>query len=162
MSMLDSDSLARIAAESKQAFTKKSMLGFAKSPLTLGIAGAGLGGYIGSQVDPNHPVKDAAVGVAAGAGVGVVAAGAIKGMSMWKNIGPVGRTAATIGLSLAIGVGAKALHPDESYERNDVLTNDDTIVSAGSYSVQNPGVSARQRSMNASGDVVLGLHNKRR
>jgi hypothetical protein len=142
----------------KEMFSKESLKAFGSNAKVLGAAGAGLGAYIGAKVDSDHPAKGAVLGTAAGAGAGIGISTAIKGAKMWGKIGPFGRAGSIIGLSVAVGLGTKALSPASSPAQDDVATND----GMGGYNIQSSGVSSRMRSMNAHGDVVLGLHNKRR
>lgn len=123
-----------------------------------GSLGAVIGGAIGSQMGD----KDAS-STAVGAGVGAVTGAAIKhaasAASLWKNIGPVGRVGAIIGATAAVAVGSKAILGQGEHQSEDIAKSD----GMGSYTAQsNPTtVKSRLNTINATGDIVFGLNNKR-
>jgi hypothetical protein len=146
------------AFNSAEPITKASLKAFATKPLVMGGGLAAVGGLIGSQVDPDHPGQGAAIGAAGGGVTGVALSYGMKGKSLWKKIGPIGRGGAILGLALGVGAIART-YREPQYERSDKEVTD----GYGDYfSVSDSGVKERLNTMNASGDVVLGLNRRRR
>lgn len=124
---------------------------FARSPFFMTAAGAGVGAIIGAHYD--RPGAGAAIG--AGVGLGTVAA--LKSTRVLKT--PAGRIGTILTLSAALLYGGEAMKASSAetvtFGRPDGM---------GGYTYSStPEGNVRQRinAMNASGDVVLGLHNLR-
>jgi hypothetical protein len=113
------------------------------------IAGGAIGAYEG------HPVRGALIG--AGAGLGLrVGTGIAR---QWSQSGFLGKTALTAGgVGLAYGITSALQGPDLS--QSVALAPD--VAGLPEYGPPGSGVRARMDAMQASGDIVLGLHNRRR
>jgi len=129
------------------------------STLAFAGVGAGVGAAIGAATSKGDRVNGAAKGAAIGAGVGVLAKAATAAAFKYSHISPVGRTVGGLaGLALTTaalygGVRAATRAPESStYGETDA---------AGQTQYSDTSVADRARMMNASGDMVFGLHNMR-
>ncbi|CAK9249594.1 unnamed protein product [Sphagnum jensenii] len=143
---------------STEPITVAGLKSFAKKPLVMAGGLAAVGGIVGSQIDKEHPVEGAAVGVAGGAVAGAAIHYGLKGKNLWKKIGPLGRGAAIGALALTVA-GVAHTNREPSYESSDMAVPDGY---GDSYNMSASGVKNRLTTMNAQGDVVLGLNRKRR
>jgi hypothetical protein len=120
---------------------------------------AGVGAIIGGAVSKGDRTQGAAKGAAIGAGVGVVAKGVAAAALKYSSLSAGGKKAGGLaGLVLASaaiygGVRAATRAPESStYGETDA---------AGQTQYSDTSVADRARMMNASGDMVFGLHNMR-
>lgn len=118
-----------------------------RKALMLGT-GAAVGAVLGSYLNKNDPEAGARTGAVVGGGVGLATAIGLRSSRAWKGIGHLGRFGAVGLLSGAAFAGASYV----SRPRYDVM---DHAVREDS------GLRSRMNSMNANGDLVLGLHNSR-
>jgi hypothetical protein len=126
-------------------------------PMAMSL-GAVIGGTIGSQVG-DDPVQGAAIGAVAGAASGFAVRAGRNIKTHWgKMPGPV---KAMMIATAVVGAGAatRAYTHEDSYTVNDTAVDD----GMGGYEARSGprGPGDRAAAMNASGDVVLGLHRKR-
>jgi hypothetical protein len=145
--------ISNAVSNTKSIEFNKSLL--TKTPIMAG-AGALIGGVIGSQVDKDNPAVGTAVGAGAGAGVGVLSKSALAGTKLWEKLGPIGRGASIIGASLGVAAVATSMK-DKNYKSMDTAESD----GMGSYNLAPSGVKNRLNTMNANGNIVFGLNNKR-
>jgi hypothetical protein len=129
------------------------------STLAFAGVGAGVGAIIGGAVSKGDRTQGAAKGAAIGAGVGVVAKGVAAAALKYSSLSAGGKKAGGLaGLVLASaaiygGVRAATRAPEPStYGETDA---------AGQTQYSDTSVADRARMMNASGDMVFGLHNMR-
>jgi len=111
-------------------------------------AGAGIGALIGSSLSPDNPGRGAVIGGAVGAGAGLAASTAIRASRVWNKFGFLGKAGA-IGALTAGAFGATTILGRSKYGQVDQANPEDY------------GMQARMNAMSASGDIVLGLHNRR-
>ena len=117
------------------------------------MAGTAIGGYVGAQT--GHPFK----GMLYGAGVGLGAKGTAEFFSLYSKAGKLGQAGLIAGgVAGVFGIASVAQPPDLS--QSVVVTPD--IAGLPEYGPPGSGLQERLRSMNATGDIVLGLHGRRR
>ena len=123
---------------------------FGRGAVSIG-AGALVGGLI-TAYSEDDPGKGMKYGAAAGAAAFL----AYKGKRVWDVAGkiPGGKSALIIAGAAAIAVGGRAMTPDAEPEMEGVAER-----SYGDYETHT--VRERMDMMNASGDIVFGLHNRR-
>lgn len=113
------------------------------------LAGGVIGGSIGGKT-----------GAAIGAGVGLTASIAMRGMSRYKALGKMGpklALPALAALAVAGFVGTKAMQTADPDARGVGIRNDQM----GYDTEDESGLRRRMNLMQASGDLVMGLYNKR-
>ena len=135
-----------------QILKAKGLTGMLTHPLTVLGAGAVVGGLAGSKLSDN-PVKGAAEGAAIGGVAAVAARGATR---LWKGASGPGKAALLVAAAIGSGTATRAFTHEDAYAAEDHAVSDGT----GDYDAE-PGVRQRMNSLNASGDVVLGLHARR-
>lgn len=121
--------------------------------------GAALGAVLGGATSDDK-VKGAARGAVIGAGAGFVAKQAIRAVSTYSRASTLGKQAGIAGLavlaSTTLFAGGRAMSSQPAsmqYGETDA---------AGETQYSNSPIKDRLNSMNASGDLVFGLNNKRR
>ncbi len=120
--------------------------------------GAALGAVIGGAAS-DDTAKGAARGAAIGAGAGLVTKAAIGAISTYNKAGGFGKAGLMGGAvlaSTAIFAGVRSL------TRQPASMQYGETDASGETQYSNSPVKSRMESMNASGDIVLGLNNKRR
>jgi hypothetical protein len=116
-------------------------------------AGAVFGGIIGSRYD--HPIEGAAIG----AGVGLAVKAGLGVNQLWKTVGkvPGGRMGLMLAASTVLYGGVRATMSPQV--QSEAYASDD---GSGGYDYSDrSSVSRRMNRINATGNVALGLHNKR-
>ena len=121
-------------------------------PGVSGGIGAIVGGVIGSQVS-DDPDKGAVVGAVAGSAAGIAVGQGVKASRVWSKFNSVGKAGVILSASAIIGGALKVINGSEP-EVVDRPQRED--VGYGSSGVQD-----RMQRMNASGDLVFGLHRQR-
>jgi hypothetical protein len=138
------------------AFAEKSVGAmFAHGPVGLtigGIVGGALAGTFGDG--PSSVVTGVGVGVVAGVAAYPVA----RQMSAdWKALGKVTKTGVLAAAAVGVGLAARAYLHQPEVELDDTASRD----GLGGYDAAPSGLRNRLAAMNGTGDIVLGLHNRR-
>jgi len=135
---------------------QKSWAGKVLGRGSVAIAGGALVGGLVTGYNEDDPGKGALVG----AGVGAVAYAANKGKRIWNAASkiPGGRSALILAGGAAIAIGGRAMSPDAEPSMEGVATRD----AVGGYETEVvTTVRDRMNTINATGDLVFGLHNRR-
>jgi hypothetical protein len=135
-----------------RAFQTKGFTGMLSHPLTMAGFGAAAGGLIGSKLS-DDPVRGAAAGAAIGGITTLAARGATK---LWGGSPWYAKAALVAAAAIGAGTATRAFTHEDSYAAEDHAVSD----GSGGYETE-PGVRRRMASMNATGDVVFGLHSRR-
>jgi hypothetical protein len=146
-----SPSIAKMFQKKAAGFTK---MGWARSSTRFLGAGGGavVGGVVGTFT--GYPIVGAAIG--AGAGLGLKGADSL--LHAYKSSGPIGRLGmVAAGTTVAAGA-ALALNPGEGPGMTAMASRDDTGMPE--YQMDT-GARRRLDTINAQGDIVLGLNNRR-
>jgi hypothetical protein len=114
--------------------------------------GAVAGGLIGSKLS-DDPIKGAAAGAAIGGVTTLAARGVTKA---WSGAPWYAKAALAAAAVIGVGTATHAFTHEDSYTAEDHAVSD----GLGDYEAE-PGVRRRMNSMNATGDVVFGLHSRR-
>lgn len=122
-------------------------------PLGGGLIGAALGAHFSDD-----PGKGAALGAGIGIAAGVAARGAVRAGKAWNAIGKPGQIAALVLGTAGIVGGAKAIMGNRPAETADPVSDED---GSGGYTVPNSGLRQRLATLNATGDLVFGMHRGR-
>jgi hypothetical protein len=121
-------------------------------PGVSGSIGAVVGGVIGSKVS-DDPATGAVVGSVVGAGAGIAIGQGVKASRAWAKFNSLGKAGVILGASAIIGGALKVVNGSEP----DIV--DRPQPEDNGY--RNSGVQDRMQRMNASGDLVFGLHRQR-
>ena len=140
------------ARSMSRAFQTKGLTGMLSHPLTMAGFGAVAGGLIGSKLS-DDPIRGAAAGAAIGGVTTLAARGATK---FWGGSPWYAKAALVAAAAIGVGTATRAFTHEDSYTAEDHAVSDGT----GDYETE-PGVRQRMNSMNATGDVVFGLHSRR-
>jgi hypothetical protein len=135
-----------------RAFQTKGLTGMLSHPLTVAGFGAVAGGLIGSKLS-DDPIRGAAAGAAIGGVTTLAARGATK---LWGGSAWYAKAALVAAAAIGAGTATRAFTHEDSYAAEDHSVSD----GSGGYETE-PGVRRRMNSMNATGDVVFGLHSRR-
>ena len=135
-----------------RAFQAKGFTGILSHPLTMAGFGAVAGGLIGSKLS-DDPIKGAAAGAAIGGMTTLAARGVTKA---WGGAPWYAKAAMVAVAAVGAGTATRAFTHEDSYAAEDHAVSD----GLGDYETE-PGVRRRMNSMNATGDVVFGLHSRR-
>jgi hypothetical protein len=135
-----------------RAFQTKGLTGMLSHPLTVAGFGTVAGGLIGSKLS-DDPVRGAAAGAAIGGVTTLAARGATK---LWGGSPWYAKAALVAAAAIGAGTATRAFTHEDSYAAEDHAVSD----GSGGYETE-PGVRRRMSSMNATGDVVFGLHSRR-
>jgi hypothetical protein len=132
---------------------QKSWTGKVLGRGSVAIAGGALVGSLVTGYNEDDPGKGALVGAA----VGAAAYAANKGRRVWNAASkiPGGKSALILAGGAAIAIGGRAMAPDEEPSMEGVATRD----AGGGYETNT--VHDRMNTINATGDLVFGLHNRR-
>jgi hypothetical protein len=145
---------AAYAKEAAKVGRFKALPVLASAP-TMMTAGAAIGAMVAGK---DHRTKGAVIG----AGAGAAATVAVQGARMWGKMGRFGHGAALLSLSAAaFGVGESMSHqPEAAMIPNDV-TGEGDYAAPEQAAAYNSGVKRRMKNMNATGDMIFGMHNSR-
>lgn len=120
----------------------------AERPMVSAGIGGIVGAAIGHAIDRDHPNRGAVIGAAAGAAGGVAISAGLRGFRTWSKLGGFGK----VGIIGALGVTAFGVT---------AAMNSSKQVQVDVAQPQDSGLNSRMSSMNATGDLVFGLHRSR-
>jgi hypothetical protein len=110
--------------------------------------GSALGAVIGRSIDKDDPSKGAVIGAGVGAGAGLAVSAGLKASRVWGGLSGVSKTG-LLGVATVAAYGVASIIGRPKNAGVDVAQREDN------------GLRERAASMNASGDLVFGLHRSR-